>query len=131
MTPNQLNPTPVPLAAGLPSGTIVAWLGQLAAIPQGWLLCDGTNGSPNLNHQYLIGTTSMAELITHVGQPNHSHAFAGATGTYNGAHNDNVVQNGGAPLGVPGYDHTHGYNGQTDIQSNLPPSTYIFYIMKI
>jgi hypothetical protein len=116
--------------AGIPSGTILPWLGSIAQIPQGWLLCDGTNGSPNLNHKYLIGTTDPNELLSTIGQPNHSHGFVGVTGTYNGAHNDNVVQNNNAPLGVPGYDHTHNFAGQTDLQPNLPPSIYVFYIFK-
>ena len=125
------NAPAAPLAVALPSGTIVAWLGDATKIPQGWLLCDGTNGSPNLNHSYVIGTISMAELGGLVGQPNHSHAFSGTTGTYNGAHNDNLVQNSSAPAGCPGYDHTHNYSGQTDTQSNLPPSVYLLHIMKI
>ena len=32
----------------LPSGVIVMWSGTLASIPQGWSLCDGVGGRPDL-----------------------------------------------------------------------------------
>jgi hypothetical protein len=35
----------VPIDA-LPAGLIVLWRGDKA--PSGWLICDGTNGTPNL-----------------------------------------------------------------------------------
>lgn len=33
------------------SGTILMWAGTLANIPDGWFLCDGNNGTPNLLDQ--------------------------------------------------------------------------------
>lgn len=33
---------------GVPSGTIAVHTGTLSTIPQGWKLCDGTNGTPDL-----------------------------------------------------------------------------------
>lgn len=44
----------------VPSGTIVLWNGTLQGsvitdIPDGWLLCDGSNGTPNLGDRVIIG----------------------------------------------------------------------------
>ena len=39
----------------LPSGTIVLWSGDSNNIPEGWQLCDGTNGTPNLIDKFVIG----------------------------------------------------------------------------
>lgn len=39
----------------LPQGTIVMWSGSIASIPLGWLLCDGTNGTPDLRDKFIIG----------------------------------------------------------------------------
>jgi hypothetical protein len=32
----------------VPSGVIVLWSGTVADVPAGWLVCDGSNGTPNL-----------------------------------------------------------------------------------
>lgn len=41
----------------LPSGTIVMYSGN--TIPDGWALCDGTNGTPNLVEHFIIGGTQQ------------------------------------------------------------------------
>jgi microcystin-dependent protein len=40
---------------GVPPGTIVMWSGSIASIPLGWQLCDGTNGTPDLRDQFIVG----------------------------------------------------------------------------
>lgn len=40
----------------MPSGTILPWWGDMSSIPSGFLLCDGTNGTPNLTGRTLIGS---------------------------------------------------------------------------
>lgn len=40
---------------GVPKGTIVIWSGAADAIPSGWALCDGTNGTPNLSGRFVFG----------------------------------------------------------------------------
>jgi hypothetical protein len=39
----------------VPSGGIIMWAGLISAIPIGWRLCDGTNGSPNLRDRFVVG----------------------------------------------------------------------------
>ena len=41
-----------------PSGGIVMWSGSVASIPSGWLLCDGTNGTPDLRNRFIVGAGS-------------------------------------------------------------------------
>jgi len=38
----------------LPKGVIVMWNGTMP--PTGWVLCDGTNGTPDLRGRFIIGT---------------------------------------------------------------------------
>lgn len=45
---------------GLPSGLIAMWSGLLSAIPSGWALCDGTNGTPNLLNSFVKGVATNA-----------------------------------------------------------------------
>jgi len=41
--------------AHVPAGVIVMWSGTVATIPTGWLICDGTNGTPDLRDRFVIG----------------------------------------------------------------------------
>lgn len=36
-------------------GAIELWSGTIASIPPGWALCDGTNGTPDLTDQFVLG----------------------------------------------------------------------------
>ena len=38
-----------------PIGTIVIWSGEMTAIPDGWVICDGTNGTPDLRDRFVLG----------------------------------------------------------------------------
>ncbi len=75
----------------VPSGTIMAYNGTTA--PNGWVLCDGTNGTPNLKGRFILGTGSNTDLTTRtLGQtggaetvtltvdqiPSHNHHFSGS-----------------------------------------------------
>lgn len=41
--------------SAVPSGVIVLWSGAIASIPSGWLLCNGSNGTPDLRNRFVIG----------------------------------------------------------------------------
>jgi microcystin-dependent protein len=74
------------LAALVPSGVILLWSGAANAIPAGWKLCDGTNGTPDLRGRFIIGAggsyavgasggnASMTLNTSHI--PSHSHDFS-------------------------------------------------------
>lgn len=40
------------------SGVIVMWSGSIATIPSGWVLCNGSNGTPDLRNRFIIGAHS-------------------------------------------------------------------------
>ena len=39
----------------IPSGLITMWSGTIATIPAGWLLCNGSSGTPDLRNRFVIG----------------------------------------------------------------------------
>lgn len=40
------------------SGVIVMWSGTIATIPSGWVLCNGSNSTPDLRNRFIIGAHS-------------------------------------------------------------------------
>jgi hypothetical protein len=41
--------------SAFPPGGIILWSGTIASIPSGWVLCNGTNGTPDLTDRFVIG----------------------------------------------------------------------------
>ena len=42
----------------VPKGGIIMWSGAIGAIPFGWSLCNGTNGTPDLRNRFIVGAGS-------------------------------------------------------------------------
>jgi len=40
------------------TGMIMMWSGSIATIPSGWLLCNGSSGTPDLRNRFIIGAYS-------------------------------------------------------------------------
>lgn len=47
----------------MPVGAIILWSGALTAIPAGFALCDGTNGTPNLSGRFVVGYDSASNSV--------------------------------------------------------------------
>ena len=55
----------------LPIGTILPYAGNLANIPDGWTLCDGNNGTPNLKDRFIVGAGGSYNLGVNGGENFH------------------------------------------------------------
>ena len=44
--------------AAVPSGGIIMWSGAVSAIPTGWVLCNGSNSTPDLRNRFVLGAGS-------------------------------------------------------------------------
>lgn len=72
-------------ASDIPDGSIIPWYGNLKEIPDGWHLCDGSSGTPDLRDRFIVGAGSVYNLGDIGGQesvkleaseqPNHYHYF--------------------------------------------------------
>lgn len=72
----------------LPSGAIV-WFGNRTTAPDGWAICNGTNGTPNLIGRYPLGATSDIGGLVEAGLPNITGNLGGNRyGPINGAFAD-------------------------------------------
>lgn len=61
-------------SGSIPSGIIVMWSGTTKTIPAGWALCDGTNGTPDLQEKFVYGILDSEEAGTIGGSTEHTHS---------------------------------------------------------
>lgn len=91
------------LTTRVPAGIIVMWSGSSASIPSGWVLCDGSNGTPDLRNRFVVGATSTYA----VGATGGATSTSATTGT--GGSHDHGAATGSHVLTqseIP--SHTHG-----------------------
>ena len=72
-------------AGFVPRGVIVMWSGEKGRIPQGWALCDGKNGTPDLCDRFIVGAGGKYSVGNTGGEekhklsksemPNHYHLY--------------------------------------------------------
>ncbi|MBI4931603.1 MAG: tail fiber protein [Bacteroidetes bacterium] len=137
-------------SGGVPSGVICMWSGTIASIPAGWALCDGTNGTPNLNNYFIKGTTVQANMNT-TGGANATTLVAGnipLLTTSNPTITENLYSgillwqpgfggfwagSGGPAAGVTStFQHTHTVGNASPTAINTQPQYYVLaFIMKL
>jgi len=47
-----------PAATPIPAGGILLWSGSIGSIPAGYVLCNGSNGTPDLRDRFVVGAGS-------------------------------------------------------------------------
>jgi hypothetical protein len=142
------------VGASFPSGGIIMWSGSIASIPTGWVLCDGSNSTPDLRNRFIVGAGSTyavdatggsadATLPTHthtatsvVTDPSHQHsvpsggagasnyALGGPAGSFS-ASQTTGLQSTGITVAT-----TNDNAGTSGTNANLPPYYALAYIMK-
>jgi len=141
----------------LPTGAIIMWSGAITDIPMGWVLCDGTNGTPDLRNRFIVGAGDKYDIGATGGEDTHvltiaempAHNHTGSTNS-TGAHTHTV--RGGTGTSDHTYPHFSsagtGYTSSTSsagahshtvitnnsgggtAHENRPPYYALAYIMK-
>jgi microcystin-dependent protein len=105
------------LSTRLPTGVITMWYGTIANIPTGWLLCDGTNGTPDLRNRFILGAVTDSGLV----------AVSNITGvnTQTGGSKDAIAvsHTHTATNTVTDPGHAHSYNTKAGTQPQSGSST--------
>lgn len=113
-------------AESLPIGAIIMWSGTLASIPEGWQLCNGTNGTPDLRGRFVMGVLTGENPGGTGGSTTHTHTASMSASNSRIWIDDN---SGGSDYWGAPASHTHTITVNTS--SNLPPYFKIAYIMKM
>lgn len=130
--------------AVIPTGVITLWSGAANAIPTGWKLCDGQNGTPNLTNRFVVGAgnsyavaaTGGASTVTLTTEqiPSHNHTLTGVNGSL--SDNGNV----GSSFVMDNNEGVYGWQsgpyaaissvGGGQSHDNIPPYYALCYIMR-
>lgn len=125
----------------IPRGIITLWAGPIGQIPNGWHLCDGTAGTPDLRDRFVVGAGagytagdfggSSGLTITTTSNGGHSHG--GSTGAAGGhthtgftdaqglhAHSGNSGSTALTVDQLPPHSHTYGAGSASGGTSTLP-----------
>jgi hypothetical protein len=73
----QVSPPTGPTLTVIPRGVIVSWYGPINQIPGGWLLCDGTQGTPDLRDRFIVGAGAAFPVHQDDPSPEHDHGVSG------------------------------------------------------
>jgi microcystin-dependent protein len=132
------------------------WSGSIASIPSGWVLCDGTNSTPDLRNRFIVGAGSTyavaatggsadATLVSHnhtatssVTDPGHNHTIVSSFASVGTSNIPSRSNNDGAQASQTTSTATTGITVATTVASagssatnaNLPPYYALAYIMK-
>lgn len=132
------------------AGMIMLWSGSSATIPSGWVLCDGTNSTPDLRNRFVVGATSTyavgatggsadAIVVSHthtatVTDPGHLHTYLFPTNIgLSGGGNNLAANTGGSnntSTASTGITVSNSTTGSSGTNANLPPYYALCYIMK-
>ena len=129
------------VTAAIPSGGIIIWSGASNAIPSGWYLCNGSNGTPDLRNRFIVGAGSGYSVgntggadsvtLTTTQIPSHDHnvdvlaEFASTHGTWQVGGGYRQVHTGGTHRKPITSD-----TGGGGSHENRPPYYALCYIMK-
>jgi len=104
------------------------WSGAIVDIPDGWALCDGTQGTPDLTDQFVVGAGDSYTVDETGGSVNHTHSFTGDGHTHSWGFGDPKMVMGleGSFRLMP-----NSVTGTTDSEDGRPPYYALAYIMKL
>lgn len=117
----------------IPRGLITAWYGNKSNIPNGWVLCDGNNNTPDLRNKFILGGGDKYAIGATGGEEEHTLSIDEIP-----SHNHSYPQYTSAPGGgVSGNQAIHSSNtvytnktGGDQPHNNMPPYYVLCFIMK-
>lgn len=136
-------------ATSVPQGSIIPWYGSIGNIPNGFALCDGKNGTPDLRDRFLVGAGYSYTLgnmggenfhqLTVAEMPSHQHSTSNIFSSFgfdvNGSGTTgpmHVIDTGDNRSYADWYPPAiTGVTGGNQPHENRPPYYALYYLMKL
>jgi len=104
------------------------WSGAVLDIPEGWALCDGTQGTPDLRNRFIVGSGDTFSPGDSGGAISHRHYMNfQTTESYPWYDIDTIA----GTTQVSAKIHTHYVDGNTEWTQHYPPYYALCFIMKL
>jgi hypothetical protein len=94
-------------------GMVMQWYGPSNAVPSGWSVCDGSNGTPDLRNKFVVGAGATYGLGT----------TGGATTS---SSNNQTVTFSGSTDNAGSHSHNGSTDGHTITPAQMPSHTHLF-----
>jgi len=122
----------------VPVGGILAWPHEAGDVPDGWAVCDGENGTPDLRGWFVMGadgdhapgTTGGENAVTlsAAQMPAHTHGYTYPSGTDAGS---GYLENDDGHVWRNGKEATTASAGGGEAHENRPPFYALYFIMRL
>ena len=127
--------TQAEIMAVFPQGLILPWYAKDGKVPNGWAICDGSNGTPDLRGRFLMGVSDFADVGKRGGEPSipasPSHGHGGRTSDQNTT-GELTTCKGTCRGRLRSHTHVIIADGQHNHKGeNRPPYTTVLFIMKL
>lgn len=119
------------VAGNVPVGGIIMWSGLLVNIPAGWVLCDGSPGTPDLRDRFIVGASDGADpgatggnnnvTLTTDNMPSHDHDSGTLAAASGGGHSHGSGSLAADSAGE--HDHEEGMHAKIDQPTNNGQTT--------
>lgn len=158
IVPSLANDVSQAIGGNIPIGGIIMWSGE--TVPNGWALCNGQNGTPDLQGRFVLGaghyteegrnfnyeigprddgqvlvklTAQQSGLPSHTHKVNIQHATGPTAGDTNSLIQRKKTSDTNYESSVPYIGSTKYENGRPALQAhnNMPPYYVLAYIMRI
>jgi hypothetical protein len=113
----QIATTAFVIANAVPSGLISMWSGTIASIPSGWVLCNGSNSTPDLRNRFIIGAHSDTAGVAYTTITGSNTQTGGSKDAVNVSHTHTAT----STVTDPGHNHTY-FGGVLEGAQNDAPT---------
>jgi len=113
----QIATTAFVIANAVPSGLISMWSGTIASIPSGWVLCNGSNSTPDLRNRFIIGAHSDTAGVAYTTVTGSNTQTGGSKDAINVSHTHTAT----STVTDPGHNHTY-FGGVLEGAQNDAPA---------